>query len=200
MALKVISSLYEQEAQKRGIFGDLAAISKTVFTTKDVALLWGEDAEQTITGRLHKYVKAGKLVSVRRGIYAKDENYDRFEMATRIYTPSYVSFETVLTRAGINFQYYDTIFVASYVSRDIYDVWYFLKNNWPLNREIVEQRSGMPLNEFLQKCIDQLEKMTNKNILVGLGESLTDRQKDWARAKLRSDTIFLLKARMESEG
>ena len=119
MALKVISSLYEQEAQKRGIFGDLAAISKTVFTTKDVALLWGEDAEQTITGRLHKYVKAGKLVSVRRGIYAKDENYDRFEMATRIYTPSYVSFETVLTRAGINFQYYDTIFVASYVSRDI---------------------------------------------------------------------------------
>lgn len=92
---------------------------KTIFTTKDAALLWGEDAEQTITGRLHKYVKAGKLVSVRRGIYAKDENYDRFEMATRVYTPSYVSFETVLTRAGINFQYYDTIFVASYVGRDI---------------------------------------------------------------------------------
>ncbi len=92
---------------------------KTIFTTKDAALLWGEDAEQKITGRLHKYVKAGKLVSVRRGIYAKDENYDRFEMATRIYTPSYLSFETVLTRAGINFQYYDSIFVASYVSRDI---------------------------------------------------------------------------------
>jgi predicted nucleotidyltransferase component of viral defense system len=84
-------------------------------------------------------------------------------------------------------------------SRDIYDVWYFLKNNWSLNREIVEQRSGMSINEFLQKCIDQLEKMNNKNILVGLGESLSDRQKDWARAKLRSDTIFLLKARMESE-
>ncbi|MCL4540343.1 MAG: hypothetical protein M1378_12245 [Bacteroidetes bacterium] len=92
---------------------------KTIFTTKDAALLWGEDAEQTITGRLHKYIKAGKLFSVRRGIYAKDENYDRFEMATRVYTPSYVSFETVLTRAGINFQYYDTIFVASYVGRDI---------------------------------------------------------------------------------
>lgn len=85
-------------------------------------------------------------------------------------------------------------------SRDIYDVWYFLKNNWPLNRKIVEQRSGMPLKGFLQKCVDQLEKMNNKNILVGLGESLTDQQKDWARAKLRSETIFLLKARMESEG
>ena len=40
-------------------------------------------------------------------------------MATRIYTPSYVSFETVLTRTGINFQYYSNIFVASYVTREI---------------------------------------------------------------------------------
>lgn len=92
---------------------------KTIFTTKDVALLWGEDTGQTVTGRLHKYVKSGKLVNVRRGIYAKDRNYDRFELATRIYTPSYISFETVLTRAGVSFQYYDTIFVASYVTREI---------------------------------------------------------------------------------
>jgi hypothetical protein len=56
------------------------------------------------------------------------------------------------------------------------------------------------LKDLLQKCIDQFEKMSNKNILVGLGESLSDRQKDWVRAKLRSDTIFLLKACMESEG
>ena len=40
-------------------------------------------------------------------------------MATKIYTPSYISFETVLTRAGINFQYYGNIFVASYVTREI---------------------------------------------------------------------------------
>jgi predicted transcriptional regulator of viral defense system len=93
--------------------------SRTVFSTKDAALLWGEEKKQTITSRLNKYVKAGKLVRVRRGIYVKDSNYDRFEMATRIYTPSYISFETVLTRTGINFQYYDTIFVASYVTRGI---------------------------------------------------------------------------------
>ena len=93
--------------------------SKTVFSTKDVALLWSEEREQTVSGRLHKYVLAGKLVRVRRGIYAKDKNYNRFELATRIYTPSYISFETVLTRAGINFQYYGNIFVATYVTRDI---------------------------------------------------------------------------------
>lgn len=93
--------------------------SKTIFSVKDVALLWGEEREQKIALRLNKYAKAGKLVRLRRGFYAKDKNYDCFELATRIYTPSYVSFETVLTRAGINFQMYKSIFVASYVTRDI---------------------------------------------------------------------------------
>jgi len=69
--------------------------------------------------RLNKYAKAGKLIRLRRGFYAKDENYDRFELATKIYTPSYISFETVLTRTGINFQKYESIFVSSYVTRNI---------------------------------------------------------------------------------
>jgi predicted transcriptional regulator of viral defense system len=92
---------------------------KTVFSTKDVALLWGEEAENAIYVRLSDYVKNGKLIRVYRGIYAKDKNYNRFELATKIYTPSYISFETVLTRTGVNFQYYGNIFVATYVTREI---------------------------------------------------------------------------------
>ena len=84
-------------------------------------------------------------------------------------------------------------------SRDIYDVWFFLKNNWPINKKIVEQRSGLSFKELLQKTVEQLEKVNNKHILDGLGDFLTEPQKDWARAKLRTETIFLLKARMESE-
>jgi predicted transcriptional regulator of viral defense system len=92
---------------------------KTIFSTKDVVLLWGEKSENAARVRLNYYVKTGKLVRVHRGFYAKDKNYDRFELATRIYTPSYVSFETVLTREGVNFQYYGNIFVASYINREI---------------------------------------------------------------------------------
>lgn len=93
--------------------------SQTVFSTKDVALMWSENKAKTVTSRLNKYVQAGKLISVRRGFYVKDKKYNRFELATRIYTPSYISFETVLTHEGINFQYYGNIFVASYVNREI---------------------------------------------------------------------------------
>lgn len=92
---------------------------KTVFSAKDIALLWGEKAGAKTRVRLSSYVKNGKLIRVRRGVYAKDKNYDRFELATRIYTPAYISFETVLTRAGINFQFYGNIFAASYVTREI---------------------------------------------------------------------------------
>lgn len=52
-------------------------------------------------------------------MYAKDENYDRLELATKIFTPSYVGFETVLGQAGIVFQYYSTIFVATYQTKEI---------------------------------------------------------------------------------
>lgn len=93
--------------------------TKTIFSLKDVSLLWGEESDEVIKKRLNKYVKAGKLVRVRRGFYAKDKNYNRFELATRINTPAYISFETVLTREGINFQHYGNIFVASYINREI---------------------------------------------------------------------------------
>ena len=83
-------------------------------------------------------------------------------------------------------------------SRDIYDVWFFLKNRFPINKEIVEQRSKMPFDELLQKCVNQLEKLSNRHILDGVGELLTTNQKDWAKAKLREETISLLKLRLES--
>ncbi len=93
--------------------------TKTIFSTKDVALLWNENDNKVVSDRLKRYVKAGKLIRVRRGFFAKDTKYDRFELATRIYTPSYISFETVLTREGVNFQHYGNIFVASYINREI---------------------------------------------------------------------------------
>ena len=84
-------------------------------------------------------------------------------------------------------------------SRDVYDVWFFLENHWPINKEIVEQRSDKKFKEVLKLTAEQLEKLENKHVLDGLGDFLSEPQKDWARAKLRTETIFLLKARAESE-
>jgi len=85
-------------------------------------------------------------------------------------------------------------------SRDIFDVYYFEKKGWDINKTIVEDRSVWAFRDTLMKCVELLEKMDNKHILDGLGELITDPQKDWARAKLKEETIFLLKLKMDSLG
>jgi len=92
---------------------------KTVFTNGDIAMLWGEPSSEAARVRLNYYVKQGNLFRIRRGLYAKDKNYNKLELATRIFTPAYVSFETILSKEGVTFQFYSQIFVASYLTREI---------------------------------------------------------------------------------
>ena len=105
--------------QKGNYLTAILRSNKTVFSTKDIALLWSEPGTAAARVRLNYYVKHGELYRVRKGLYAKNRDYNRLELATRIFTPSYVSFETVLAQEGLIFQYYDRIFVASYLVREI---------------------------------------------------------------------------------
>jgi hypothetical protein len=93
--------------------------SSSVFTFKDILLASSETNASLLRRRISYYVKNRELYPVRRGIYAKNKEYDRLELANKIFTPSYISFETVLAKAGLIFQHYDQIFVASYLSREI---------------------------------------------------------------------------------
>lgn len=94
-------------------------LTSTVFTFKELLLLSRETIPALLRRRISYYVKQKELHPIRRGLYAKDSNYDRYELATKIFTPAYVSFETILAQAGVIFQYYSTIFVASYQTKDI---------------------------------------------------------------------------------
>jgi len=93
--------------------------NKTVFTLKDIALLWHEPATSAVRVRLNYFAGRGDLVRIRKGLYAKDRYYNRLELATRIFTPAYVSFETVLAKEGVIFQFYEPIYVASYLTREV---------------------------------------------------------------------------------
>src|SRR3989344_1149332 len=105
--------------QKGNYLDTILRSAKTVFTLKDIALLWQDNDTDSARVRLNYYVKKGSLYRLRRGIYVKDKNYNKLELATRVFTPSYVSFETVLAKEGLIFQYQTAITVASYLSRDI---------------------------------------------------------------------------------
>ncbi len=85
---------------------------KTVLTIKDIALIWEETNTVNLLSKVKYYAKQGSLTRLTRGVFAKDKNYSPKELATSVYTPSYISFETVLREAGIIFQHHDSIFVA----------------------------------------------------------------------------------------
>ena len=85
---------------------------KTILTIKDIALIWEETNTVNLLSKIKYYAKQESLIRLTRGVFAKDKNYNPKELATSIYTPSYISFETVLREAGIIFQHHDSIFVA----------------------------------------------------------------------------------------
>jgi len=98
---------------------DILRSKSSVFTFKEILLASIEANPALLRRRLNYYVKTGELYHIRRGLYAKDKDYDKLEVATKIFTPSYVSFETVLVQAGVVFQHYSTIFVSTYQTKEI---------------------------------------------------------------------------------
>lgn len=91
---------------------------RTIFRLSDIAMLTGETNFQSLSKKLNYYVRTGKLQNPRKGIYAKPA-YNAEELACTIYTPSYISLECVLQKAGIVFQFDSSISVVSYLSRSI---------------------------------------------------------------------------------
>lgn len=97
---------------------DLYKLPQTVFTLKELALLFPNLDISLIRRRAHYYVQTGQLLRPRPGVFTKLQ-FEPLELANKIYSPSYISFETVLQKEGLIFQPYTTIFLASYLSRTI---------------------------------------------------------------------------------
>lgn len=130
---------------KRDYLLDLMRSDRSVFTVREIALIWEKFDEAFVRKKLFRYAKTEKLYQIRKGIYAKIKDYNKFELAVRIYTPSYIGFETVLAKAGIIFQYYSQIFLASYQSREIEcdgQKYSYLR----IHNEILTNPSGLILN------------------------------------------------------
>ncbi len=81
----------------------------------------------------------------------------------------------------------------SIANRDLFDCWFFLEKRTPINKDIVESRMKMPLTDYIQKCIDLLESMSDKGLLHGLGELMDNSLKHFVQNEMKRETISLLK-------
>jgi predicted nucleotidyltransferase component of viral defense system len=79
-------------------------------------------------------------------------------------------------------------------ARDIYDIYYFAKNNWDINIAVLKERTGQELKDYLTVCLNLIENFKDSHIMQGLGELVNnDKEKMWIKNHLKSEVLFLLK-------
>ena len=99
-------------------------IEQKILTTSMLKIMRWKSG-QALKQRIYYNIKTWKIIQLRKWIYVFAEKInelttqDYFMIANSIYSPSYISFETVLQKEWIIFQDYNTIFVASRYSKTI---------------------------------------------------------------------------------
>jgi len=79
-----------------------------------------------------------------------------------------------------------------FATRDVFDTWFFLKNNWPINESLFTKKTGLSLHEGFEKAKIHVKGIKKMELLTGLGELIDNKQKDWVREKLVDELLFYL--------
>lgn len=82
-----------------------------------------------------------------------------------------------------------------FAARDLFDVYFFLKNNWDTDEKVFAVYDILSEEEYIKKCISFIENVPENTLLKDLGELIDEKQKAFVRMKIKNETIFLLRAR-----
>lgn len=79
-------------------------------------------------------------------------------------------------------------------NRDLFDTYFFRKQGFEYNAEVISLRTGKPIELYIQELIKEIPKHYTANTILsdGMGDVLTDQKKKWVKTHLVSDTIKLL--------
>jgi len=77
-----------------------------IFSLRDIENLFSSEKLKTIKNNFNRWVKAGRLARIKRGLYefiepGSDSAVSDFYVANRLYFPSYISLETALSFYGL---------------------------------------------------------------------------------------------------
>lgn len=88
------------------IMASLINSNKTVFSLADLGKIAKITEKKYLKLLVFRLVFRGELKRICRGYYGLRDDYDPWELANKIFSPSYVSLETVLFKEGVIFQDY----------------------------------------------------------------------------------------------
>ncbi|MCL5432385.1 MAG: hypothetical protein M1484_04865 [Patescibacteria group bacterium] len=77
-------------------------IATKIFTLEDVEKIFWPEAGPSVRMQLSRLVRKGRLVSLKRGLYAfSREGIDELELTQHLYAPAYISLESALNYYGV---------------------------------------------------------------------------------------------------
>lgn len=138
---------------------------KTVFTVDDLKKILDTTNEASIRNFLSRTGKKETLQNLYYWIWWF-KHFDIFELACKINKNAYISFETVLKKEWVIFQYYETIFLASDKSIEKSWFWnnfktYKLKNSILLNPLWIEHKWNFMIASKERAICDKLYLSSN---------------------------------------
>lgn len=80
-----------------------------------------------------------------------------------------------------------------FASRDMFDLWFFLANHWPIDEMVLKERTGLSINRAFKEVRKRIKGIKKTELLAGLGDLLDNKQKAWVKDKLRDELIFQLR-------
>ena len=132
--------------------------------------------------------------------YGIDERKLKIEISNRIYENNYeiknllgIDIKVMVQEDMFAHKLCALLDREALANRDIFDCWYFMQRQTPVNKNIVEFRMEMLLPEYLQACIQRLEGLSKTGLLQGMGELMDDEMKVFVRSQLIPESIRLLK-------
>jgi len=85
-------------------------------------------------------------------------------------------------------------------TRDLFDLWFFLKNNWQINNKLIKDTVDFTVIEVLKEAENKVKSVKKTSLLAGLGDLLDNKQKSWVKNHLQNELLFLLKLRQNIYG
>lgn len=84
-------------------------------------------------------------------------------------------------------------------NRDLFDAHFFLSSEYAgeINYDIIRERLGKEPKEFYVHLLNFVSKIRQDGVLGGLGEVLTESQKDWAKSKLIEELKSLIQRQID---
>lgn len=134
---------------------------------------------------LLSYKKGERTIKVE---ISKRPSTSRFELKSYLGIPIFVMKQEDIAAEKLS----AILTRKKFAARDLFDVWFMLKNHWGITEKVVAEKTGFTLAAALEKAIEKVKTVHKNQLLQGLGELLDEEQKRFIKEKLCDELIFLL--------